>query len=81
MGRPADGSVIRFTRGFYTDRKYLVVDNGQLRSWDHKLEVVFWEFSNDGRTLGPLGQIKWDPTCEKLDVEWVHIENPTLMEV
>jgi len=80
MVAPSDGSIIRFTSGFYTDREYLVVDNGQLRTWDEKFEIVFWEFSKDGRTLGPLGQVKWDPSCEKLDVCWVqvgHIETWT----
>jgi hypothetical protein len=67
---PPDGSIIRFTKGFYTDREYLVVSNGQLRSWDEKLEIIFWEFFTDGERLGPLGEAKWDPDCEQLDVVW-----------
>jgi hypothetical protein len=67
---PPDGSIIRFTKGFYTDREYLVVSNGQLRSWDEKLEIIFWEFFTDGERLGPLGEAKWDPTCEQLRVVW-----------
>jgi hypothetical protein len=67
---PADGSIIRFTKGFYTDRQYLVVNGGQLRSWDRNLETIFWEFFSDGEHLGPLGEARWRDDCEKLEVEW-----------
>lgn len=30
MGPPPDGSIIRFTKGFYQDRQYLVVGGGTL---------------------------------------------------
>jgi len=72
---PPDGTVIRFTKGFYTDCDYMVVENGQLRSWDEKFEIIFWEFSQDGCTLGPLGEAKWYPECEKLEVEYIVIRN------
>ena len=74
---PPDGSIIRFTKGFYRDRRYLVVGGGALKSWDEKLETIFWEFFRDGAHLGPLGEAKWNPDCEKLEVEWEilgHIE-------
>ena len=67
---PPDGSIIRFIKGFYTDRTYLVVYDGQLRSWDEKLEIIFWEFFTDGERLGPLGEAKWNPDCEQLMVAW-----------
>ena len=67
---PPDGSIIRFVKGFYTDREYLVVSNGQLRSWDEKLEIIFWEFFTDGERLGPLGEAKRNPDCEQLGVTW-----------
>lgn len=67
---PPDGSIIRFTKGFYTDRKYLVVNDGQLRSWDKNLEIIFWEFFSDGKHLGPLGEARWMDGCEKLEVSW-----------
>lgn len=74
---PPDGSIIRFTKGFYRDRRYLVVGGGALKSWDEKLETIFWEFFRDGEHIGPLGEAKWNPDCEKLEVEWEilgHIE-------
>jgi hypothetical protein len=77
MGPPPDGSIIRFTKGFYHDRQYLVVGGGTLKSWDENLETIFWEFFRDGEHLGPLGEAKWNPDCEKLDVTWEvlgHIE-------
>lgn len=67
---PPDGSIIRFTKGFYADRLYLVVNGGHLRSWDKNLETIFWEFFSDGEHLGPLGEARWRDDCEKLDVEW-----------
>ncbi len=77
---PSDGSIIRFTNGFYNDRKYLVVNRGQLRSWDENFEIIFWEFFTDGKRLGPLGETRWNPDCEQLHVTWEilgHIEGWT----
>lgn len=69
MGPPPDGSVISFTKGFYRDRQYLVVNDGQLLCFEN-FEKIFWEFSKDGKYLGPLGEAKWRDDCEKLEVEW-----------
>jgi hypothetical protein len=65
---PPDGSIIRFTSGFYPDRQYLVVDGGRLRSWDARLDTIFWEFFPDGQSIGPLGEARWRTDCEKLAV-------------
>ena len=67
---PPNGSIIRFTRGFYTDREYLVVANGRLRSWDGNFDTIFWEFFADGERLGPLGEAGWRTDCEQLHVAW-----------
>lgn len=60
---PPDGSIITFTKGFYKDRKYLVVNGGELVG-------TFWEFCTDGNHIGPLGEARWNPECEKVAVEW-----------
>jgi hypothetical protein len=67
---PPDGSIIRFTRGFYRDRLYMVVSGGSLMSLEEDFEIIFWEFFSDGKHLGPLGEARWNPDCEKLEVEW-----------
>lgn len=67
---PPDGAIIRFVKGFYTDRMYIVVSDGQLICLKN-FEKVFWEFFRDGKHLGPLGEAKWRDDCEKLEVEWV----------
>jgi hypothetical protein len=68
MGPPPDGSLIQFTKGFYRDRMYLVVNGGQLQTLSG--ETVFWEFFRDGKHLGPLGEAKWRDDCERLEVAW-----------
>lgn len=67
---PENNSLIRFIRGFYTNKVYRV-NQGQLFELDGT--GTFWEFGPDGTWIGPLGEARWKTDCEKIYVDWKYL--------